>query len=212
MTSPAHRHPCARRDRRTRAAGAIATGALAVAAVIGAAPATAAAVGDQGPPPEIQGGVTEQMLHDSVRAFAVDGHILRFAPDDHVVSLGDDTASEDGETTISLSTDLLFRENTWELPSNAAGRIASLVADVPDGASVQVVGHTDTQQPVGHDFDNQELSENRAEAVAQALRAERPDLGLDVSGRGDTAPAETGEPDEPAVHAANRRVEIVYAG
>ncbi|MCM3660735.1 OmpA family protein [Georgenia satyanarayanai] len=74
------------------------------------------------------------------------------------------------------------------------------------------VGHTDTQQPHGQDFDNQELSENRAEAVAAALSAERPDLRLEVSGRGDTEPRAAGEPDDPTVHAANRRVEIVYTG
>ena len=184
------------------------TGAL---ALTGAGTA-AADLGEQEPPPPPAGGVTAQMLHDSVRVFDPHEHVRAFSPDEHVVALGEGVESLDGRTTISLSTDLLFAENTWELPTSAPARIASLVSDIPDGATVQVTGHTDTQQPIGHDFDNQELSERRAEAVAEVLREERPDLDLDVSGRGDGEPAVEPDPDDPSTHAANRRVEIVYAG
>lgn len=184
-------------------------GALALA---GAPTAGAAELAEQEPPPPPEGGVTAQLLHDSVRVFDPADHIRVFDPTAHVESLGDGVRTMEGQTTITLSTDLLFEENSWELPASAPSRIASLVADIPDGASVAVTGHTDTQQPVGHDFDNQELSERRAEAVADVLRAERPDLVLDVSGVGETRPAVTPDPQDPSTHAANRRVEIVYTG
>lgn len=180
-------------------------------ALIGAGPATAD-LAEQQPPPPPEGGVSAQMLHESVRVFDPHGHVRVFPSAGHVLLLGEGVESLEGETTISLSTDLLFSENSWDLPASAPGRIASLVADIPDGAAVAVTGHTDTQQPIGHDFDNQELSERRAEAVADVLRQERPDLELDVSGVGESLPAVTPDPEDPATHAANRRVEIVYAG
>lgn len=183
--------------------------ALALATVSGAASDT---LDEQEPPAPPEGGVTAQLLHDSVRTFDPSEHVRLFDPTEHVESLGDGVESMDGRTTISLSTDLLFAENSWQLPASAPRRIASLVSDIPDGAAVAVTGHTDTQQPIGHDFDNQELSERRAEAVAEVLREERPDLDLDVSGRGDGEPAVEPDPDDPSTHAANRRVEIVYAG
>lgn len=117
--------------------------------------------------------------------------------------------AEDGETTISLATDILFTPNSWELPGGASGRIEELVADIPDGASVAVTGHTDST-PTGTDFDNQELSENRAGAVADVLRETRADLELDVSGRGAEQPAASEDPEDPETLAENRRVEIVY--
>lgn len=190
---------------------AVVLSALGLALALGGTTGAAAEeLGDQAPPPQPDGGIAEQVLHDSVIAFETQDHVIVFDPSVTVFSLGDDVAVDSDETTITLSTDLLFRENTWELPTNAGSRVVDLVADVPDGATVAVVGHTDTQQPIGHDFDNQELSENRAEAVAAVLRAERPDLTLDVSGRGDTQPRATGE--DAGVHRENRRVEITYVG
>lgn len=187
-----------------------AAAALAVALLV--TPATAVATTSDGPPPLPEGGVSEQQLRRSVTVFSAADHVQAFATERLVRSLGEEVTTTGGETTISLSTDLLFAENSWELPANAPGRIAELVADVPDGAAVAVVGHTDTQQPVGQDFDNQELSERRAEAVAAALRDARPDLRLEVSGVGDTDPAVTPDPADPATHATNRRVEVTFAG
>ncbi len=189
------------------------TVALAGALLLGVAPVAAGDdLAQQTPPPAPEGGVTPQLLHDSVRTFTAADHVRTFDPGEHVASLGDGVASVEGETTISLSTDLLFAENSWELPGSAPRRIAALVEDVPTGATVQVHGHTDTQQPTGHDFDNQELSERRAQAVAGVLEEERPDLRLEVAGFGDTRPAVTEDADDPATHAANRRVEIVHGG
>lgn len=185
----------------TAAAATVLTGGLAL---------SAAAVVDEGPPPEPEGGISENDFLASVHSFDLDA-VMSFDPDDSVISLGEvDSGGE--ETTISLSSDLLFAENSWDLPGSAPGRIASLVEDIPDGATVEVTGHTDSQQPIGQDFDNQELSENRAEAVAETLADERPDLDLEVSGAGESEPAVTEDAEDPETYAANRRVEIVYSG
>jgi flagellar motor protein MotB len=74
---------------------------------------------------------------------------------------------------------------------------------------VQVHGHTDSVQGA---VDNQQLSTARAEAVADVLRTGRPDLRLEVAGFAATRPAVAEKADDPATRAANRRVEIVYAG
>ena len=192
-------------------AGLLAAGLAGGLAVTGAVPASAE-LEEQTPPPPPEGGVTAELLHESVRSYDPLESVRVYDPTDHVESLGDGVESVDGQTTISLSTDLLFAENSWDLPGAAPARIADLVSDVPDGATVTVTGHTDTQQPLGHAFDNQELSERRAQAVADALRSKRPDLDLEVSGRGDTDPAVTPDDEDPTTHAANRRVEITYAG
>ncbi|WP_277207723.1 OmpA family protein [Isoptericola croceus] len=114
------------------------------------------------------------------------------------------------ETVVTLSSDILFDPSDATLATSAAGRIGELVADVPDGAPVKVHGHTDT---VDTDKFNQELSERRAQAVADAVEAERPDLVLDVQGFGETELKEQEIGDEETVaaaRAANRRVEIRY--
>ncbi len=202
-------HTTRRRTRR----GLLAVGLAGTLAVVGTGHAAADDdLTEQEPPAPPEGGVTAQLLHESVRVFEPTDHVRVFDPTEYVESLGDGIETMEGETTITLSTDLLFAENSWELPASAPSRIASLVGDIPDGASVAVTGHTDTQQPIGHEFDNQELSERRAEAVADVLREERPDLTLDVSGVGESQPAVTPDPEDPSTHAANRRVEIVYTG
>lgn len=150
------------------------------------------------------------LMEDAIVSFDPEDAIMRFSADDAVENLGDLPDEEDAESNmISLSTDILFRVNSWELPESADDRIADLVEEIPDGASVRVVGHTDSA-PTGEDFDNQELSENRAEAVADVLTRERPDLELDVTGLGDTEPAVTEDEGDEATFAANRRVEIIY--
>lgn len=112
---------------------------------------------------------------------------------------------------VVLETDLLFAAMEWELTPAANSAIVELVEEVPEGAVVGVHGHTDSNPvPEGHDFDNQEFSERRAEAVAEVLEEERPDLELEVGGFGDSDPAVTEDPDDPSTFAANRRVEIRY--
>lgn len=72
----------------------------------------------------------------------------------------------------------------------AEGRSLRRVAS-PHVVTVHDIGETDRQQPYlvlehadrgTQDFDNQEFSERRAEAVAEVLGEERPDLELEASG------------------------------
>lgn len=116
-----------------------------------------------------------------------------------------------GETVVSLQTDVLFRFGESELTSSATKAVAEAVAELPENAEVAVVGHTDS---IGSDQDNQQLSKERAEAVATVIEAERSDLTLEVNGKGESdpvAPNRTGGEDDPDGREQNRRVELRYA-
>lgn len=201
VTGGADRRASARRDRGT---ALLASGVLLATLLL----PVSAAVGDTDDLPD-PGALTPEVVAASIRTFAPQGSIRTFSPTGSILSLGQDQKEEDGETIIALATDLLFAPNSWDLPDAAPVRIAELVADVPEGATVRVTGHTDSR-PTGQEFDNQELSESRAEAVAEALRTERPDLVLEVSGAGDSDPAAAEDAEDPDTFAANRRVEIAY--
>lgn len=124
-----------------------------------------------------------------------------------------DTRTTEGEeTVIALASDILFEFDQADLPASAESRIEQIVADVPEDALLRVHGHTDS---LADDAYNQELSERRAEAVAEVVQAVRPDLELDVAGFGETepvAPNERNGEDDPEGRALNRRVELRYDG
>lgn len=124
----------------------------------------------------------------------------------------DTRTTEGAETVISLSSDILFEFGESTIDDRAEDTIAELVADVPDGATVQVHGHTDSIGP--EDF-NQTLSEDRAATVADVIERARPELELEVEGFGMHEPVEPNEvngEDSPEGRALNRRVEIRFAG
>lgn len=136
--------------------------------------------------------------------------ITVYDPARSIAELGGSEPAED--EVIVLEADILFPSNAWDLSDGAAARIVELAAEIPEGATVQVGGHTDSL-PVDrskYDFDNQQLSENRAQAVADALAAERPDLTLEVTGHGDAKPSAAGGGGDEASNAADRRVELRY--
>lgn len=117
-----------------------------------------------------------------------------------------------GEQVIALSSDVLFEFDKADISATAEEKIRELVAEVPDGASVRVHGHTDS---LGTDERNAELSLERAETVAAVIEAARPDLELEVEGFGPDQPVEPNEvngEDNPEGRALNRRVEIRYDG
>lgn len=117
-----------------------------------------------------------------------------------------------GSTVVALDTDVLFEFAEAELGESAQEAVAEAVADVPDGAKVTVVGHTDS---VGSDAANLKLSKERAQAVADVIEDERDDLELDVSGKGEKDPVadnDKGGEDNPEGREKNRRVEIRYQG
>lgn len=117
-----------------------------------------------------------------------------------------------GSTVVTLDTDVLFEFAEAELGESAQEAVVEAVADIPDGAQVAVVGHTDS---VGSDADNLTLSKERARAVADVIEDERDDLELDVSGKGEKDPVaanDKGGEDNPEGREKNRRVEIRYRG
>lgn len=163
--------------------------------------------GEEAPPPaeEIDGSTHSHFVLDTNGA----DFVLDINPADFVKELG--SSESEQEEVIILETDILFPAMEWELPATASPRLAELVEVIPEGTQVQVQGHTDSNPvPESYDFDNQVLSENRAQAVADALAESRPDLILEVEGFGDSDPAVAEDPEDPSTFAANRRVEIRY--
>lgn len=187
-----------RTDRRP--VGRLLAGAAALTLLaLSSAPALAEADIDEPPAQPFE--LTEEIVERSITVYD---------PASSITELGGTEPEEEG--VVVLETDILFSSNAWELPAGAEATIAELAADIPEGASVQVDGHTDAL-PVDrtkYDFDNQQLSENRAQAVADALAEERPDLTLEVTGHGDTEPAASGGAEDSASLAKNRRVELRY--
>lgn len=149
---------------------------------------------------------TEAQSKDQITVYG-EGTPVVYGAENSIEEL-EDTEEEDGETIISLSTDILFAPDEWKLPSNAETKLEDILADVPDGAQVDVDGHTDS---VKGEVDNQELSTKRAEAVADTIGDIRSDLELEVEGFADSEPkeSESGSDVEDA-RKANRRVELRY--
>lgn len=205
MPLPAPRTRCGRRDRAAALAGL-----LGFSAVLAFSPMASASEAEQGAPEEPDGGLQDSAYSDAVTEYDPSDYVTQYDPQDHIERLGGTAESED-EDVIVLETDILFAAMEWELPGSAGPKIGELVEEIPDGAAVDVHGHTDSNPvPDGYDFDNQVLSENRAEAVAQVLEGERPDLELSVEGFGQDQPAVEEDEEDPDTFAANRRVEIRY--
>lgn len=117
---------------------------------------------------------------------------------------------EEDEVVVTLETDVLFDVASADLSSAAVERVQEIAQELPDGVTAEVVGHTDS---VGEDADNLDLSQRRAQAVSDAVAAVRPDVTLDVQGRGETElrVEESGD-DVADDRAQNRRVELRYSG
>lgn len=117
------------------------------------------------------------------------------------------TESTQESTTVSLGADVLFDSGSAELEDEAQNVIelaARSLAEHEPGP-VSVVGHTDS---VDDEAFNQTLSEQRAQAVADALGSliDERDYPLKASGRGESAPiADNGSAEGRAL---NRRVEL----
>lgn len=122
----------------------------------------------------------------------------------------------DGDTVVTLPDTVLFDFDEAELRPEAAEVLDRLVEVIAfaEGAPVRVDGHTDS---VGSATRNQELSEQRAQAVVDHLVAAGVDASrLTAAGHADTQPvaANTHEDgsDNPEGRARNRRVEVVIEG
>lgn len=113
-------------------------------------------------------------------------------------------------TLIRLEDRVLFDFDKATLRPQA-GAVLDKVAEALRGveATMQVNGHTDS---MGSDAYNDDLSQRRAQAVADALDARGVGAGLDVSGFGEKQPIAKNSiknTDNPAGRQLNRRVEIV---
>ncbi|SFJ72777.1 OmpA family protein [Cellulomonas sp. KH9] len=120
--------------------------------------------------------------------------------------------AREAQGVTTLTSDLLFAFDSAELAPAAPAAIGEIAAALPQGATVAVDGHTDG---LGGDEVNLPLSQARAQAVADALAAARPDLVLTVTGHGSAQPVaeeEVDGRDDPSGRALNRRVEVRVAG
>jgi outer membrane protein OmpA-like peptidoglycan-associated protein len=148
-------------------------------------------------------------LGDSVVLYDPDDSVVLYSVDGSVELL--QTEQRTGATTsVTVNSDVLFAFGSDVLDERARAAVTAVAADLPQGAAVQVVGHTDG---VGADAANQALSERRARAVAAVLGQGRADLALTATGRGETEPLEReGGEDDAVARAANRRVVVTYPG
>ena len=114
-------------------------------------------------------------------------------------------------TVITLEDGLLFDFGSFQVREDSAETISDLSALLKEAGAptAHVYGHTDS---VSDDALNQTLSEQRAQAVVEALKANGVPTSLDATGFGETRPVAPNEnsdgSDNPAGRQLNRRVEI----
>lgn len=132
------------------------------------------------------------------------------------IGFADDLQSEsqDGdEVVLELDTDVLFEFGSADLTPAAEARVREVAERLIDETSgeMTVVGHTDS---VGSAESNLDLSERRAQAVADVLSAAGGGrFDLTVDGKGDTEPVALNQidgRDNPDGRERNRRVTITY--
>lgn len=156
---------------------------------------------------------SDQQLRTAVTATTDQGietSVDRYVIDDKTVRSLVETTQKSGTTTITLVNDILFAFDSADISPAADARVAEAVGAIPKATAVSVSGYTDS---VGDTAANLTLSQQRAEAVAAIVRAQRPDLTLTVTGYGEAnpvAPNESDGQDDPAGRALNRRVELSY--
>ena len=120
-------------------------------------------------------------------------------------SLQEDVEDDEGSTT-TIGSDVLFEFDSAELSERATATIRDLAAGLPDGVEdVEVIGHTDS---LGTDDYNLDLSQQRADAVAEVLAQELSGVEPTTEGRGSEEPVARESEDDPGAAARNRRVEV----
>lgn len=114
-------------------------------------------------------------------------------------------------TVITLEEGVLFDFGSSDLRGEASTTLSSLATVLKDSKApkVQVQGHTDS---VSDDAFNQKLSEQRAQAVSNALKSDGVAADLEAVGYGETKPVAPNEnpdgSDNPGGRRLNRRVEV----
>jgi OmpA-OmpF porin, OOP family len=147
----------------------------------------------------------------SIDTIEADASVDTIEVDESVESL-EIEREQAGRVSVSVSSDVLFAFDRARLTPKAGATIERLARKIQAaGGPVRVDGYTDS---IGSDAYNLRLSQRRAAAVTEALRAELPGR-IDVTARGHgeadpVAPNSTGGDDNPAGRARNRRVTISY--
>ena len=114
-------------------------------------------------------------------------------------------------TVITLENSVLFDFGSSDLRGEASTTLTNLATVLKDSKApkVQIQGHTDS---VSDDAFNQKLSEQRAQAVSSALKADGVAADLESVGYGETKPVAPNEnpdgSDNPGGRRLNRRVEV----
>ncbi|MGQ7787750.1 OmpA family protein [Nesterenkonia sp. K-15-9-6] len=115
----------------------------------------------------------------------------------------------DHEATITLDSDILFDidEHTLTDDTDAALQATAEELERADGGELEIIGHTDDVRSLEH---NQQLSEDRAEAVHQRLGelTDLEDFTVSTDGRAFHEPVASNDSDQG--RALNRRVELHY--
>ena len=114
-----------------------------------------------------------------------------------------------GGVLLTLPQDILFDSGSAQLRGASRDAIDKIVqiTEFYSGDPMTVIGHTDSD---GDDASNQQLSEQRAASVVDALIAAGADASLiSAEGRGESEPVESNDND--AGKQANRRVEVFFA-
>lgn len=204
-----------RRARRTRALAA-GLGAVVAASLLSATAATADEEAPEGFVPGVDpltlddlGGQPSREDLDRATTRLDPGVATTFELAGAVTSLEYVEVEED-EVVVTLETDVLFDVSSADLSQAAVERVQEIAEELPDGVTATVAGHTDS---VGEEADNLDLSQRRAQAVADAAAAVRPDVTFDAQGYGESQlkVAESGD-DVAEDRAQNRRVELRYSG
>ncbi|WP_146032375.1 OmpA family protein, partial [Actinomyces qiguomingii] len=114
-------------------------------------------------------------------------------------------------TLITLEDGVLFDFGSYEIRDDAAQTLGNLAEVLIESNSptLKVYGHTDS---ISDEAFNQTLSENRAQAVVNALISEGVTASTEATGYGETRPVAPNEnedgSDNPAGRQLNRRVEV----
>jgi len=117
-------------------------------------------------------------------------------------------------TVLRFDSQVLFEVNEHTVLTDAAAVLAEVApALIEAGRPLEINGHTDAN---GSDQYNQALSERRAQAVADELRALGVDVNVTINGHGESQPVAANYnadgSDNEAGQRENRRVEIVIRG
>ena len=124
---------------------------------------------------------------------------------------GGTDASRGAPVSATLDAEALFGFDSAELKLGTEQALADLLValeDVPDIRRIEVVGHTDDVGPEAYNLD---LSRERAQAVADFLATDYPDVEIVATGVGEAEPQAPN--DTPEGRQLNRRVDVTaYPG